>query len=74
MPHDHNLAAELLPKNIIWGEFLGPRSILWPTPILFFSLAVPPGFLSFSVPAHGARARRGARIGDARNEAQPRSF
>jgi hypothetical protein len=22
MPHDHDLAAELLPKNIIWGEFL----------------------------------------------------
>jgi hypothetical protein len=24
MPHDHDLAAELLPKNIIWGEFFGP--------------------------------------------------
>jgi hypothetical protein len=22
MPHDHDLAAELLPKNIIWGDFL----------------------------------------------------
>jgi hypothetical protein len=22
MPHDHDLAAELLPKNIIWSEFL----------------------------------------------------
>jgi len=47
MPHDHDLAAELLPKSIIWGEFLGPRTILWSTPILFFSLAIPPGCHSF---------------------------
>jgi hypothetical protein len=54
MPHDHNLAAELLPKNIIWGEFFGPQSILWPTPILFFSVAVPLGCRGYS---HCVRAR-----------------
>ena len=70
MPHDHDLAAELLLKNIIWVEFLGPRSILWSTPILFLAWQYPLGVIaSARIRAGGSR---GARIGNARNEAQPR--
>jgi hypothetical protein len=50
------------------------RPILWPTPILFFSLTAPSGRHSYSIVSARVRAgTRGARNRGRANEVQPRS-
>ena len=59
MPHDHNLAAELLPKNIIWGEFLGRNLFYGQRRFCFLAWQYPLGVVAIAIVS--APVRAGAR-------------